>query len=154
MLRYAGPVPAADPRVADHDDDRWARAAALAADEYPQYGEYTGWRFAQFRRDAADGRARGVGISEAGELLNTVTLYRGETLARFATPVTRPAARGRGLFAACARTLIAWANDGAPRSVIVAADPDDGLIPLYRRLGFVPVSRVESVIVPVAAARG
>jgi GNAT superfamily N-acetyltransferase len=151
MLRYDGPVPEPDPRVVDHDDSRWAHAAALATAQYPEQGAYTGWRFGRMRHDTACGRARSVGVRDGGELLNTATLYRGETLARFATPVTRPDARGRGLFSACARTLIAWANEGALRTVVIAAEPDGGLIPLYRRLGFVPMSHLDAVIVP---ARG
>jgi hypothetical protein len=65
------------------------------------------------------------------------------------TPVTRAADRGRGLFGACARTLIAWANAGEPRRVVIASDPQDGPVALYRRLGFVPVSYLDAVIVPV-----
>jgi len=64
--------------------------------------------------------------------------------------VTRPDARGRGLFGACARTLIAWANADVPRRVVIAGDPDDVPATLYRRLGFVPVSYLDAVIVPVS----
>ena len=149
VMAYDGPVPRADPRVADHDDARWDEAAALASEEYPEYGDFTRWRFACVRRAVAAGCARVVGIRENGRLLNTVALYRGDEIARFATPVTRPGARGRGVFAACARTLIAWANADAPRRVAIAADPGDGPVALYRRLGFVPVSNLDAVIVTV-----
>jgi hypothetical protein len=151
VMVYAGPSPANDPRVADHDDDaRWDEAAALAAEQYPEYDEFTRWRFDELRRDAQAGRARVVGIREDGRLLNTVGIYRGEGIARFVTPVTRPAARGRDLFGACARTLIAWANADAPRRVVIVADPDDGPVALYRRLGFVPASRLDALVVPVS----
>ena len=151
VMAYDGPVPKADPRVADHDDDaRWGEAAALAAEEYPQHGDFTGWRFACAREAVGAGRARVVGIRERGRLLNTVGLYRGDGLARFMTPVTRPEARGRGLFGACARTLIAWANADAPRRVAIAGDPDGDPVTLYRRLGFVAASYVDAVIVPLS----
>jgi GNAT superfamily N-acetyltransferase len=150
IMVYDGPLPHADARVADHDDDAdWDEAAALAAAEYPQHGDFTSWRFARVREAVAAGRARVVGIREHGRLLNTVGLYRGDGIARFMTPVTRPEARGRGLFAACARTLIAWADAGAPRRAVIAGDPDGDPVVLYRRLGFVPASRVDAVIVPV-----
>ena len=149
LMAYDGPVPSADRRVADHDDAGWDEAAALASDEYPEYGDFTRWRFACVRRAVAAGCARVVGIRENGRLLNTVGLYRGDGIARFATPVTRPGARGRGLFAACARTLIAWANADAPRCVAIASDADDGPAALYRRLGFVPASYLDAIVVPV-----
>ena len=147
LMAYDGPVPAADRRVADHDSAHWDEAAALASEQYREYGDFTRWRFDCVRRDVEAGRARVVGIRENDRLLNTVGLYRGDGIARFFTPVTRPGARGRGLFAACARTLIAWANADAPRRVVIAADPDDGPVPLYRRLGFAAVSRLDAVVV-------
>ncbi len=151
VMAHDGPVPLADPRVVDHDAERWDEAAALASEEYAEYGDFTRWRLGCIRGDVEAGRARVVGIRENDRLLNTVGLYRGDGIARFVTPVTRPGARGRGLFAACARTLIAWANADAPRRVAIAADPDDGPVALYRRLGFVPASHVDAVIVPVPA---
>ena len=151
IMVYDGPSPAVDARVVDHDDDaRWDEAAALAAVEYPDQGSFTNWRFACVRRDVERGRARVVGIRENGRLLNTVGLYRGDGIARFATPVTRPEARGRGLFGACARTLIAWANADAPRRAVIAGDPDDTPVTLYRSLGFVPASYLDAVIVPLS----
>ena len=152
VMAYDGPVPRADPRVVDHDAARWDEAAELASEQYPEFGDFTRWRLARVRRDAETGCARVAGISEHGRLLATVGLYRGDGIARFVTPVTRPGARGRGLFAACARTLIAWANEDSPRRVAIAADPDDGPVALYRRLGFAPASHLDAVIVPVPAA--
>ncbi len=150
VMVYDGPVPHADTRVGDLDDDAsWDEAAALAAAEYPAHADFTAWRFACVREAVAAGRARVVGIREHGRLLNTVGLYRGDGLARFMTPVTRPEARGRGLFAACARTLIGWAHAAAPRRVVITGDPGGDPVALYRRLGFVPASRVDAVIVPV-----
>jgi GNAT superfamily N-acetyltransferase len=149
VMAYDGPPPHADPRVADHDDARWDEAAALASEQYPEYGDFTRWRFDHVRGDVEAGRARVVGIRENGRLLNTVGLYRGDRIARFVTPVTRPEARGRGLFGACAGALIAWANGDAPRRVVIAADLADGPIPLYRRLGFAPVSQLDAVVVAV-----
>ncbi|MDQ6941977.1 MAG: GNAT family N-acetyltransferase [Candidatus Eremiobacteraeota bacterium] len=152
VMAYDGLVPHADRRVVDHDAARWDEAAALASEQYPEFGDFTRWRFDCVRRDARAGRARVVGIREDDRLLTTVGLYRGDGIARFMMPVTRPAARGRGLFAACARTLIAWANTDAPRRVVIVSDPDDGPVALYRRLGFVPASHLDAVIVPVPAA--
>ena len=151
MLAYDGPVPSADPRVADHAGGvQWDEAVALAAEQYPEYGDFTSWRFARVREAVAAGRARVVGIRENGRLLSTVGLYRGDGIARFMTPVTRPEARGRGLFGACARTLIAWANAETPRRAVIAADPDGAPVTLYRRLGFVPRSYQDAVVVPVS----
>ena len=99
VMVYDGPVPDDDPRVTDHDAGaRWDEAASLASEEYPEHGDFTSWRFACLRDAVRAGRARSVGIRENGRLLNTVGLYRGDGIARFVTPVTRPAARGRGLF--------------------------------------------------------
>ena len=151
MMVYDGPVPSADPRVADHDGVvQWDEAVALAAEHYPEHGDFTSWRFACVREAVAAGRTRVVGIREHGRLLNTVGLCLGDGIARFFTPVTRPAERGRGLFGACARTLIAWANADAPRRAVIAADPDDTPVTLYRRLGFVAASYLDAVIVPVS----
>jgi GNAT superfamily N-acetyltransferase len=154
VMVYDGPVPPPDRRVADHGSEHWDEAAALAAEQYPEFGDFTRWRFDRVRDDVLRGRARVVGIHEDGRLLNTVGLYRGDGIARFVTPVTRPDARGRGLFGACARTLIAWANADAPRRVAIAADPDDGPVELYRRVGFVPASYVDAVIVAVSPLAG
>jgi hypothetical protein len=154
VMVYDGPVPQPDRRVVDHGTEYWDDAAALASEEYPEFGDFTRWRFDCVRRDVRRGRARVVGIREDGRLLNTVGLYRGDGIARFMTPVTRPGERGRGLFGACARTLIAWANADAPRRVAIAADPDDGPVELYRRVGFVPASYVDAVIVAVAPPAG
>ncbi|GAC1576056.1 MAG: hypothetical protein NVS3B7_08810 [Candidatus Elarobacter sp.] len=63
--------------------------------------------------------------------------------------MTRPAARGRGVFAACARTLIAWANADAPRRAVIAADPGDEPILRYRRMGFEEVSSMDALVVPL-----
>lgn len=150
MMVYDGPVPGADPRVVDHDDARWNEATALATEQYPEHGDFQRWRFARARDAVASGRARVVGIRTRERLLNTAGLYRGDGIARFFTPVTHPAERERGLFGACARTLIAWANADAPRRVAIAADPDGDPVALYRRLGFVPASYVDAVIVPVS----
>jgi GNAT superfamily N-acetyltransferase len=154
VMVYDGPVPQPDRRVTDHASEHWDQAAALASEEYAQYGDFTRWRFDRVRDDVRRGCARVVGIRDEGRLLNTVGLYRGDGIARFMTPVTQPAARGRGLFGACARTLIAWANADAPRSVAIAADPDAGPVQLYRRVGFVPVSYLETVIVAVSPPSG
>lgn len=151
VMVYDGAVPDEDPRVTDHDTDtRWDEAALLASEEYPEYGDFTSWRFSCVRDAVRAGRARSVGIRENGRLLNTVGLYRGDGIARFVTPVTRPAERGRGLFAACARTLIAWANAGAARRVAIAADTAGGLADVYGALGFVPVSYQDALIVPLS----
>ena len=149
VMVYDGPAPTADPRVADHGE-RWDEARVLVVEEYPEFGDFTGWRFDCVRRDVAAGRARVVGIREHDRLLATVGLYRGAGIARFITPVTRPAARGQGLFGACARTLIAWASADAPRRVVIVADARGGPAALYGRLGFVPASYLESVIVAAA----
>jgi GNAT superfamily N-acetyltransferase len=149
VMVYDGSAPRPEPGVVDHDDASWDEAVALAVEQYPEYGDFTRWRFECIRRDVLAGRARVVGVREDGRLLNTVGLYRGDGSARFVTPVTRPAARGRGLFAACARTLIAWANADRPRRVVIVAHPDDGPVALYRRLGFVHVSNIDAVIVTV-----
>src|ERR1700676_3410577 len=143
VMVYDGPLPEADRRVADHDDARWDEAGALVEEQYPEHGDFTRWRFDCVRDDVRGGRARVVGICEDRRLLNTGGPYRRDVIACFMTPVTRAAERGRGLFGACARTLIAWANAGEPRRVVIAADPDDGPVATYRRLGFVPISYLE-----------
>jgi len=148
VMVYDGPVPQPDRRVVDHGSEYWDEAAALASEQYPEFGDFTRWRFECVRDDVRRGRARVVGIREDGRLLNTVGVYRGDGIARFMTPVTRLAARGRGLFGACARTLIAWANEGTPRRVVIVSDPHDGPVDLYRRVGFVPASYLDAVIVP------
>ncbi|MDB5029123.1 MAG: Acetyltransferase protein [Candidatus Eremiobacteraeota bacterium] len=146
---YDGPTPLPDPRVVDvHGDAFWRAVAALAVAEYPQFAAFTARRFEDVRDAVRAGRARSVAIlDERGEPACTVTLYRGDKLARFATPVTRPDARGRGLFSACARTLIAWALADAPRTVVILADPEGGPVDLYERLGFRAIAFDEAALV-------
>jgi GNAT superfamily N-acetyltransferase len=146
---YEALPPLADPRVVDvHGDNLWRAVTALAVAEYPQFAAFTARRFEDFRDAVVAGRARSVAIlDERGEPACTVTLYRGDELARFATPVTRPDARGRGLFSACARTLVAWALADAPRAVVILADPESGPVDLYERLGFRPVAFDEAALV-------
>jgi GNAT superfamily N-acetyltransferase len=146
---YDGPAAPPDPRVVDvHGDAQWHAVTALAVAEYPQFAAFIARRFADVRGAVRAGRARSVAIlDERGEPACTVTLYRGDELARFATPVTRPDARGGGLFSACARTLVAWALADAPRAVVILADPEGGPVALYERLGFRPVAFDEAAVV-------
>jgi GNAT superfamily N-acetyltransferase len=146
---YDGPPPLPDPRVVDvHGDAQWRAVTALAVAEYPQFAAFTARRFDDVREAVRAARARSVAIlDERGEPACTVTLYRGDELARFATPVTRPDARGRGLFSACATTLVAWALADAPRAVVILADPESGPVPLYERLLFRPVAFDEAALV-------
>jgi GNAT superfamily N-acetyltransferase len=146
---YDGPQPQSDARVVDvHGDAMWRAVAALALAEYPEYGSFTARRFDDFRAAVRAGRARSVAIlDERGEPACTVTLYRGERIARFAEPVTRPDARGAGLFSACARTLVAWALNDAPRTVVIVANYGSGPVALYERLGFTAVAFDEAAVV-------
>jgi GNAT superfamily N-acetyltransferase len=154
VMRYDAAVPDPDPRVVAIDDDAgWSAAAELAAREYPRFAEYVRWRFSRYRSDVALGRARMVGVREGAEVVAVCGLYRGTELARFVAPVTARQARRRGYFSACARSLLAWALDDAPRIVAITAD-EEGPIPLYRRVGFVPVAWQDAVIVRSRSGRG
>lgn len=146
---YDGPPPLPDSRVVDvQGDDLWRAATALVVAEYPEFGTFIARRFEDVRSAVRAGRARCVAIlDERGELACTATLYRGERLARFAMPVTRPDARGRGLFAACARTLVAWGVAGTGRAVIILANHGSGPVALYESLGFRPVAFDEAAVV-------
>jgi GNAT superfamily N-acetyltransferase len=150
---YDGPLPVPDPRVVDLEGDAmWNAATALATDEYPEFAAFMTRRFYDFRDAVAAGRARSVTILDENRAVAcTATLYRGDGLARFAAPVTRPDARGRGLFSACARSLIAWANEDAARRVVILANHGSGPVPLYERLGFRPIAFDEAAVVPVRA---
>lgn len=149
VLRYDGDLPADDPRVVDHDDAGWAEATALLMRQYPEHGDFAATQVADHRRAVERGIGRFVGVRDEGRLVATAGMYRSGTVARFAGPVTDPGARGRGLFSACARVLIRWAMADAPRDIVIVADAQEGPVRLYQRLGFVPVSRVDAVIVPI-----
>jgi GNAT superfamily N-acetyltransferase len=146
---YDGPPPQPDARVVNvHGDDMWRAATALAVAEYPEFATHTARRFDDFRIAVRAGRARSVAIlDECGEPACTVTLYRGEELARFASPVTRADSRGHGLFSACARTLVAWALADRRRAVVIVANQGSGPVALYEYLGFRPVAFDEAAIV-------
>ena len=136
-------------RIARDDDapPDAARVAALAVEGRARFAALGAPRFVVQWERALDTPDAVPGVP-AGTFRDRT----GGGIARFSTPVTRPDARGRGLFGACARTLIAWANAGAPRRAVIVGDPDAASVTLYRRLGFVPVSYLDAVIVPVRDA--
>ncbi len=146
---YDGPPSPPDPRVVDvHSDEMWRAVTALAVAEYPEFRAFTEQRFDDFLAAVKAGRARSVTIlDERREPACTVTLYRGERIARFAEPVTRIDARGTGLFSACARTLVGWALADAPRTVVIKANHGSGPVALYERLGFKPIAFDEAAVV-------
>ncbi len=149
MQVYAGPCVRPDPRVVDvQGDDMWRAVTSLAVAEYPEFSAQIARRFEDFRAAVQAGRARSVAIlDERGERACTVTLYRGERLARFASPVTRVDMRGSGFFSACAQTLVAWARDDAPRAVVIIANQGSYPVGLYEKLGFRAVAFDESAVV-------
>lgn len=153
VMRYAGSAPEPAAGVADLCGDLdWTAAGDVIAEEYRRDAALDRWRLGHAREDVAAGRARMVAVAEGGRPAAVCGLYRDAVLARFYSPVTARAARGRGYFRACARTLIAWALEGAPREVVIAVN-EDGPVELYRSLGFTPVTWQHAVVANATPTR-
>jgi hypothetical protein len=132
----------ADARVRAFDGDAdWDAAAALGALEdatsSPEMREFGHWRFGIVRADAANGRMRMWGIWDGDELTAYAGIYASPTLARFTTPVTRGAYRGRGLFRAlCATAVDATLRTHSGATVVICATAGEAPEAIYRRLAF------------------
>ncbi len=150
-MKYFGPAVEPDPRVVDLDAElAWFDATALVRLEYPEQADFLARRLDDLRRLVRAGNARAVGIAEAGRIVAMAAIAFDRNRARFTLPLTHPAARRRGCFSACARTLIHWAAGGnLCRDVVIVADPVSGPETLYRKLGFLPVSHIEKLVVTV-----
>lgn len=149
-LVFKGEPPPDDTRAVDLTGEMWIEAGRLVRDEYAQSADFMSRRLDDLRGLVDRGCARVVGVIEDGCLRSIAGIVRDSRNARFMMPVTQPAARRRGYFSACARTLINWALQDAKRQAVIVVDPIEGPLSLYRNLGFVPTSYVESILVPAS----
>jgi predicted GNAT family N-acyltransferase len=76
-------------------------------------------------------------------------------LARFATPVTRAAYRGRGLFRALCATAVDATLHAHPRAtVVICASAGEAPEGIYRRLGFEAVGETYGLLGELGEATG
>jgi hypothetical protein len=132
-------------------DADWDAAAALSAledtDASPEMRDFGHWRFGIVRSDATNGRMRMWGIWDGDELAAFAGIYGSPTLARFTTPVTRAAYRGRGLFRAlCAAAVDATLHARPQATVIICAAAGEAPEGIYRRLGFEAVGETYGLL--------
>jgi GNAT superfamily N-acetyltransferase len=144
------------PLVTDID---WDAAAALSALEdaeaSPEMRDFGHWRFGVVRSDAANDRMRMWGIWDGDVLLAYAGIYASPSLARFTTPVTRAAYRGRGLFRAlCATAVDATLGSYPEATVVICASADEAPATIYRRLGFEAVGETYGLLGERAEATG
>ena len=140
-------------------DADWDAAAALSALEdaeaSPEMRDFGHWRFGIVRSDAANGRMRMWGIWDGDELAAFAGIYASPTLARFTTPVTRAAYRGRGLFRAlCATAVDATLRTYPQATVVICASAGDAPERIYRRLGFEAVGETYGLLGELVEATG
>jgi GNAT superfamily N-acetyltransferase len=142
----------ADARVRAFDGDAdWDASAALSALEdasaSPEMRDFGHWRFGIVRSDAANGRMRMWGIWDGDELVAYAGIYASPTLARFTTPVTSAAYRGRGLFRAlCATAVDATLRAHPQATIVICATADEAPATIYRRLGFEAVGETYGLL--------
>lgn len=150
-MKYFGAAVERDARVVDLEGTQaWSDAAVLISLEYAEQADFTIRRLDDLRRLVRAENARAVGIAEAGRIVAMAAIAYDRHRARFVLPLTHPAARRRGYFSACARTLIhGAAGSDLRRDVVIVVDPVAGPEPLYRRLGFLPVSHIEALVVTI-----
>jgi hypothetical protein len=151
---------AVDARVRPIESDAdWDAAAALSALEdagaSPEMRDFGHWRFGIVRSDAANGRMRMWGIWDGDELAAYAGIYASPTLARFTTPVTRAAYRGRGLFRAlCATAVDATLRTYPQATVVICASAGEAPERIYRRLGFEAVGETYGLLGELVEATG
>lgn len=124
-------------------DDDWEQAVALRMTVYdhpatPAHAEFVGRQLAEARTMAASGQAQFSGAFLAGRLVAQLGVVTdGSGIARYQNVETSIEHRGRGL----AGTLVYQVGCAAlerpdVRELVIVADPAEGAIRLYRRLGF------------------
>jgi ribosomal protein S18 acetylase RimI-like enzyme len=136
----AHPKPAADIRMFEPED--WAAAAKLEqlifpSDE-PDFEPFLRAKFETMRESQESGQGGWFGAFVDGQLVAALGLFDdGGGVARYHSIETHPDFRGRGLASALIRFAAeeAFARRGVTR-LVIAADPDDSPIRLYRSLGF------------------
>ena len=128
----------------------WATIGALlAADASPEIADFQAWAVGVWERAATAGFARFVAVRSGGEIRGYAGLFASPdaSLARFCTPVTEPAYRGRGIFSACANALIGAAVRDGARDIVICAEPTSANEHLYGGLGFRVAADIDSYIV-------
>jgi len=128
----------------------WATIGALlAADASPEIADFQGWAVGVWERAATAGFARFVAVRSGGEIRGYAGLFASPegSLARFCTPTTEPAYRGRGIFSACANALISAAVRHGARDIVICAETTSANERLYEGLGFRVAADIDSYIV-------
>jgi hypothetical protein len=153
-----------DPEVRDVDPADDATWTAIVQAVLAEFGKddalraFHAWMTTRVRADAHAGRLRMVAVAAEGTLAAFAGIYADTTLgvARFTTPITLPAFRRRGHFAACARELLAGVLARGIATVVICAEPDSPQERLYRSLGFRRAADRDAYLIdahPTAAAR-
>ena len=155
---FASAATNARPAVREMDGDAaWAAAAALAGAAFAPYespaaAAFDRWRFAAQRDDARAGRLRAWGFWDADELVGFAGIYASATAARFATPVTHVAHRGRGVFRTLATVAVNETLRAHPQAfVAICAATGEAPAVVYRKLGFTAVGEQYGLVCDVRA---
>ena len=128
----------------------WATIGALlAADASPEIAAFQHWAVGVWERAATAGFARFVAVRCDGAIRGYAGLFASPdgSLARFCTPITEPAYRGRGIFSACANALIRAAVAHGARDIVICAEAQSANEHLYAGLGFKVAADIDSYIV-------
>ena len=126
---------------------------ALIADGLDDRVAFAAWRFGVYRADALRGMCRVWGAFIADRLVSYVGLYANDRYARFITPLTEPAFRRQGLFAALCTIAVAETRSVHPHaSIVIVAVTGDDPERIYQRLGFEAIGEQHALIAPISAA--
>ncbi|WP_309572542.1 GNAT family N-acetyltransferase [Deinococcus sp.] len=135
------------PLVSDAD---WAsshdlRMAVNAADpdgyEERRHREFTTRKLASYRAAQEAGHGAYLGaFDNAGRMLSGLGIFdAGESVARYQSVETHPAARSRGLAGTLVHTAGEWAREHlGTRTLVIVADPEYHAQALYESVGFTP----------------
>jgi len=140
------PQPAGLHAVQPSTDAHWEGVSDLISEIHPEYGDFARWRVATLRALVEGGRGIYRALLDAnGAVVAALGAFHADGVGRYANVQTAQAYRRRGCAAyqvtSALRDLRTHVDD-----VVIVAETGGEADRLYRRLGFVPILSIQSIL--------